>query len=123
VQAVLGGPVQPGQGTELDLPGGTKQSCRWALVKGLGALFVTRTVFTRGEPATNRAQYFEAVAGRLEPVPGDPDQAAWQVGQGDATDVTLHAFRGNAGLEVRVTGVAGKDVKAVRGKVLRLKRW
>jgi hypothetical protein len=65
------------------------------------------------------------LAGRLEPIAGDADGAAWQVGQGDLTDITLHYWRGNTGTEVRVSGVDQKNaaaVSAMRRNVLTLRR-
>jgi hypothetical protein len=93
--------------------------------KGFRSVTVNRTVMTVGSPAENAKSFRSILAGRLEPIPGDADGAAWQVGQGDLTDVTLHYWRNNTGTEVRVGGVASKGnaaVKAMRINVLKLRR-
>jgi len=125
LKAALGFTVGAGHGTEVPFNGGTKLSCLWSEVKGLHSVWLSRTVMTGGDPATNRAAMLKMIAGRIEPIAGDADGAGWQVGQGDVSDVTLHYFRGNAGVEVRVSGVDLKDsaaVAAARRNLLKLKR-
>ncbi|MEW5743572.1 MAG: hypothetical protein AB1938_31965 [Myxococcota bacterium] len=121
----LGFKVAAGKGTELPFNGGTSLSCQWAEEKGFKSVVLNRTVMTAGDPTTNREQQKKHLAGRLEAIPGDPDGAVWQVDQGDLTGVTLHYFRGNTAVEVRVSGVNMKDpaaVSAMRRGVLKLKR-
>lgn len=127
VQTALGFKVKPGKGTEIPFPGGTSFSCQYAPEdkKELRSLTVNRLVTTTGDPVTISRESRKRLAGRLEPVPNDADQAAWQVDQGDLTDVTLHFVRGKATTELRVFGVNQKDaaaVAAMRKRVLMLRR-
>ncbi|MBL8920075.1 MAG: hypothetical protein JNJ54_14515 [Myxococcaceae bacterium] len=123
LKAALGFEVGAGEGTEATFSTGTRLSC---LYKGsTGGVWVNRTVMSTGAPATNAESSRKLLAGRLEPIAGDADGAAWQVGQGDNTDVTLHYWRGNTGTEVRVSGVDQKNraaVSAMRRNVLKLRR-
>ncbi|MCA2981984.1 MAG: hypothetical protein INH41_23875 [Myxococcaceae bacterium] len=126
VSAALGFKVGPGTGTELAFEGGTALSCRWLEEKGLRSLLLNRQVMTRGDAARNRAALARSLAGSVEAIPGDPDGALWQVGQGDLTGVTLHYGRGAVLTEVRVSGVDMKDaasVSAMRRNVLKLRRF
>jgi len=127
VQAALGFKVKSGKGTELPFPGGMSFSCQYAPEdkKELRSLTVNRLVTTSGDAVTNSRESRKRLAGKLEPVPNDADQAGWQVDQGDLTDVTLHYVRGKATTEVRVGGVNQKDaaaVAAMRKRVLTLRR-
>lgn len=122
----LGFPVGSGRGTETSFSGGTSYSCTWGEEKGGRAVSLSRMVLTSGDAAANWEQYKKMLAGRLEPVAGDGDQAVWQVDQGDLTAVSLHYFRGNIATSVRVSGVDMKDPKAVaamRQRVLKLRRF
>lgn len=121
----LGFEVGAGRGTEAASEWGTSYSCTWGEEKGRRSVTVRRMVLTTGDPATNWAQYKKTLAGRLEPIAGDSDQAVWQVDQGDLTGVTLHYFRGNTATAVRVSGVDMQDPRAVAGMrqaVLALRR-
>ncbi len=121
----LGFKVEAGKGTENAFSGGVSTSCRWNEVKGLKSVVLNRQVMSGGDPTANRAGLRKMLAGRLEDIAGDADQAAWQVDQGDLTDVTLHYFRNDTGVEVRVSGVDKRDrraVEAMRRKVLSLRR-
>ncbi|MDX2009942.1 MAG: hypothetical protein SFW67_07130 [Myxococcaceae bacterium] len=125
LKAALGFDVEKGQGTETPFSTGTNLSCEYRAVKGFGTVWVNRTVMTSGSPTVNAAASRKMLAGRLEPVPNDPDGAGWQVDQGDLTHVTLHYWRGNTGTEVRVSGVDQKNaaaVAAMRRNVLSLRR-
>nr|MCU0699979.1 hypothetical protein [Myxococcaceae bacterium] len=125
LKAALGFDVEPGEGTEMPFSTGTNLSCQYKAVKGFGTVWVNRTVMTSGSPTVNAAASRKMLAGRLEPIPNDPDGAGWQVDQGDLTHVTLHYWRGNTGTEVRVSGVDRKNaaaVTAMRRKVLSLRR-
>lgn len=126
LETALGFKLGAGKGSESAFSTGTSFACTYG---GTGserrAVFFKRTVMTSGDPATNTSSMRKMLAGRLEAVAGDPDQAAWQVDQGDLTGVTLHYARGNSFTEVRVTGVNQKDsaaVAAMRKRVLKLRR-
>lgn len=53
--------------------------------------------------AAKQAQ--RALAGKLVPIPGDPDGASFQEGQGDLTDPALHYTRGNVAIQLRIMGI------------------
>ncbi len=121
----LGFPVEAGRGTEVAFSWGTSYSCTWGEERGRRSVTLNRMVLTAGDPATNWFQYKKTLAGRLEPIAGDADQAVWQVDQGDLIGVTLHYFRGNTATSVRISGAEMKDPRAVaamRQAVLTLRR-
>jgi hypothetical protein len=125
LSAALGVPFLEGRGTEYSFATGKSLSCQYTPARGFVHVAVNRQVMTAGDPKVNRASLERMLAGKVEPVAGDPDGAKWQVGQGDLTNVTLHYFRGNTGTEIRVSGVNMKDaaaVAAMRAKVLKLRR-
>lgn len=120
----LGFKVGAGKGTESAFSGGRSLTCQWAELKGLRFVVVNRQLLS-GDAETNRLALRKMLAGRLEDVPRDPDHAAWQVDQGDLTDVTLHYFRDNVGTEVRVSGFDRKNravADELRRRVLTLRR-
>jgi hypothetical protein len=47
----------------------------------------------------------EVLAGKLVPIPNDPDGAAFQEGQGDLTDPALHYLRGATAVDLRILGI------------------
>lgn len=51
------------------------------------------------ELRASRSEWEKRLAGRLEPISGDPDGAKWQVAQGDVTGVTLHYLRNDRYVE------------------------
>jgi hypothetical protein len=68
-------------------------------------------------------------AGKLVPIPNDPDGAAFQEGQGDLTDPSVHYSRGAVAVNLRVSGIYYKDQKdrkqemlAIREKLAKLRR-
>ncbi|MBM4377824.1 MAG: hypothetical protein FJ086_00730 [Deltaproteobacteria bacterium] len=125
LRQALGFPVGAGRGTELAFSGGSSQSCTWREEKGLRSVVLNHVVMTTGAPATNREQLRKHLAGRLEPIAGDPDAAVWQVDHWDVTGVTLHYARGNTFTEVRARGVDLKNsaaVSAMRRALLSLRR-
>lgn len=120
IEAALGFKVSEGRGTEVGFPGGKSLSCNYG---GAGRNGVMLKVERMDKPGAFGGQ--SGVAGKAEPVTGDPDKAYWQVGQGDLTDVALTYVRGNSRTQVRVTGVNAKDkaaVEAMRARVLKLPR-
>lgn len=125
LSAALGFTVGPAQSVTTPFAGGSQLTCAYRETKGLRSVSVSQTEMTVGDSAANAKRFRGMLAGRLEPVPGDADGAAWQVDQGDLTEVTLHWWRNNVGTEVRVGGVDRKDraaVAAMRRKVLTLRR-
>jgi hypothetical protein len=120
IEAALGFKVNPGKGTEVGFAGGKSLSCNYGSA-GRHAVMVNVEKMDRPGAFAGAT----GMAGKAEPVPGDPDKAYWQVGQGDMTDVALTWVRGNSRTQVRVTGVNMKDkaaVDAMRARVLKLPR-
>lgn len=122
----LGFRVNAGTGTELAAGAdATSFSCTWKEASGVRSVILNRTVVTSADPRHALGSTPRVLAGRLEPIAGDADGAAWQVEQGDLTGVTLHYVRGNAATELRVMGVDVKKpavVRALRARVLALPR-
>lgn len=50
-------------------------------------------------------QHYGPLAGNMVKITDDPDNAMFQVGQGDLTDPALHYFRNNVGVQLRILGV------------------
>ncbi|MFN3629710.1 MAG: hypothetical protein ACK4XK_06575 [Casimicrobiaceae bacterium] len=50
-------------------------------------------------------QELHALAGKLVPIPNDPDGAHFQEGQGDLTDPALHYTRGKVAIHLRLMGI------------------
>lgn len=120
IESTLGFKVNEGKGTEVGFPGGKSLSCSYG---SAGRNSVMLKVERMGKPGAFGGA--SGMAGKAEPVAGDPDKAYWQVGQGDLTDVALTYVRGNSRTQVRVTGVNMKDkaaVDAMRARVLKLPR-
>ncbi|MDX2219094.1 MAG: hypothetical protein SF172_08735 [Burkholderiales bacterium] len=68
-------------------------------------------------------------AGKMVPIPNDPDGAAYQEGQGDNTDPAVHYSRGNVAMHLRIMGIYYKDssskqkeLLAIREKLAKLRR-
>lgn len=68
-------------------------------------------------------------AGKMVPIPNDPDGAAYQEGQGDLTDPAVHYSRGNVAMHLRIMGIYYKDPRnkkqdmlAIREKLAKLRR-
>lgn len=69
------------------------------------------------------------LAGKLVPVPGDPDGAVFQEGQGDNTSPTVWYARQGVVVELRALGIWYKDpsrrtaeLEAVRARLAKLRR-
>lgn len=68
-------------------------------------------------------------AGKMVPIPNDPDGAAYQEGQGDNTDPAVHYSRGNVAMHLRIMGIYYKDSRSkpkellvMREKLAKLRR-
>ena len=108
---------------EIPFPGGKSLSCRY---QGKGAntpsLWLKHTVMNN-PAAPENANYFKALAGKLQKVPGDPDGAAWQAHQGDNTQAALVYLRKGVIIEARVTVTPREpSFEATKAKLLRLRR-
>lgn len=120
LEAALGFKVNEGRGTEVGFPGGKSLSCSYG---GTGRHSVMLKLERMDKPGAFDGA--TGMAGKAEPVAGDPDKAYWQVAQGDLTDVALTYVRGTTRTQVRVTGVDMKNkaaVDAMRARVLKLPR-
>lgn len=108
---------------EIPFPGGKALGCRY---QGKGAntpsLWLKHTVMNN-PAAPENANYFKALAGKLQKVPGDPDGAAWQAHQGDNTQAALVYLRKGVIVEARVTVTPREPgFEATKAKLLRLRR-
>lgn len=115
-------------GLSMNLGPATMQDCRYKLAQG-GREFTLMLKTMRYTRTVTPAQHFESLAGRLTPVPGDPDGARFQEGQGDLTDPALHYFRGGVGVELRLMGTwytgtsaTPKELDAWRKKLATVRR-
>lgn len=77
--------------------------------------------------AAERAMLTKMYAGKMEPIAGDADGAAWQTGLGDLEAVTLFYFRNGVQTQIRVA-LPNADMKKpdkvadMRKRVLALRR-
>ena len=71
----------------------------------------TKKDFDQQEP-----QLVKFLAGKLQPIKGDPDKAFWQVDQGDLTATSLNYVHGLSLVNVRLSA------KGYEAKVLKLRR-
>lgn len=102
----------------------TRQSCRYDSKN--------YTVLVQAQVYQNVADAKKAnmiAAGKLVPIPNDPDGATYQEGQGDNTDPALNYVRGNVAMHVRIMGIYYKDSRskkqdliAIRQKLAKLRR-
>ncbi|TAG49995.1 MAG: hypothetical protein EAZ30_01655 [Betaproteobacteria bacterium] len=110
-------------GKEMAFTGGKLVSCRYTnsdVTKP--ALWLNQTVMDDPKNPYN-ATSFKMMAGKLTPVPGDADGAAWQDNQGDLTNATLHYLRNGAIIELRVTvSPRDKAYADIRAKLPKLRR-
>jgi|JRYK01.1.fsa_nt_gb hypothetical protein len=97
-------------GLRLDMGGSTLQDCRYKLKldRREFTLMLKTTTYNR---SVDPQQHYQALAGRLTPVPNDPDQARLQEGQGDLTSPAVHYFRRGVGVELRLLGTYYQDLK------------
>jgi len=115
-------------GMSIPLGSGSIQDCRYRLKAG-SREFTLMLKTTRYGGNASAARHFDALAGRLTPVPNDPDGARVQDNQGDATSPAVHYFRNGAGVELRLLGTyydglkpAPAEITAWQKKLLALPR-
>ncbi|MDP3701766.1 MAG: hypothetical protein Q8R72_12755 [Hylemonella sp.] len=111
-------------GMEFKSGGMTMRDCRYSS-KG----YSLRVGTTVHPAATGAKDAVRALAGRLQPIPNDPDGAAFQVDQGDATSPTLHYARNTLAVELRIMGTYYSDprnkageLRAMQQKLARVRR-
>ena len=109
-------------GREDPYPGGRVLHCRYE-AKGAGAFPVSLNLVVMDDANSKDTSYLKMMAGRMEPIAGDPDGAMFQADQGDLTNATLHYLRRGVLVETRVW-VGPKDPKfsALRDKIATLRR-
>lgn len=108
---------------EMPYPGGARLTCKYAPVKTAGpALAVNVTLMD--DPAQGDSQaFFSRMAGKMEPVPNDPDKAVWQFDQVASAEPVLYYARQGAIVELRVTVDKGDPrYTAIRQGLARLRR-
>lgn len=108
---------------EMPYPGGARLTCRYPPVKTAGpALAVNVTLMD--DPAQGDSQaFFSRMAGKMEPVPNDPDKAVWQFDQVASAQPVLYYARQGAIVELRVTVDKGDPrYTAIRQGLARLHR-
>lgn len=120
--------VEAKPGMSIPLGSGSIQDCRYKLKSG-NREFTLMLKTTRYGAKASAAQHFDMLAGRLTPVPNDPDGARVQDNQGDATSPAVHYFRNGAGVELRLLGTyyeglqpAAAEITAWQKKLLALPR-
>lgn len=125
LQSALGVSFSEGKaGPPLSASTVTMHSCRYES-KGY-------TVRVESQVYQNAADAKKAAsigAGKMVPIPNDPDGAAYQEGQGDNTDPAVHYSRGNVAMHLRIMGIYYKDSRskpkellAIREKLAKLRR-
>ncbi len=121
--AALGFAVADGTpGREDAYPGGRMLHCRYE-AKGSGTFLVTFNLLVMDDANSKDASYLKMMAGKMEPIPADPDGAMFQADQGDLTNATLHYLRRGVTVEARVWA-GPKDPKfgVIRDKLAKLRR-
>jgi len=103
-------------GMSIPLGSGSIQDCRYKLKAG-NREFTLMLKTTRYGGNASAAQHFDMLAGRLTPVPNDPDGARVQDGQGDATSPAVHYFRKSTGVELRLLGTYYDGLKPAAGEI------
>ena len=104
----LGAGFQEGKvGMEIPAAGMVLRDCRYQS-RDI-TLMVKSTVFT--QPADARKS-LAIMAGKLTPLPNDPDGAVVQSDQGDLTSPALHYARQGVAIELRILGIYYKGLKS-----------
>jgi hypothetical protein len=110
-------------GTERPFDGGRALSCHYSnkdLLKP--SMWLNQVAADKPDDPSLR-EYFMQMAGKMDMVPGDPDQAAWQTQQGDLSSAALHYLRKGTQVEARLTiGPKDAQYEEVRRKLLKLRR-
>ncbi len=109
-------------GREDSYPGGRLLRCRYE-TKGAGAFAVSFNLLVMDDANSKDASYMTMMAGKMDPIAGDPDGAMFQADQGDLTNATLHYLRRGVTVEARVW-IGPKDPKfgAIRDQLAKLRR-
>jgi hypothetical protein len=109
LKTALGLEVEAGKAAPaMPFSGGTSLGCDY-YGKTVTAPSVRVNQIVMDDPAqADPKSYATMLAGKMEPVPNDPDRAMWQGNQGDLTNATLQYARAGVLVEVRV-GVRPSD--------------
>ena len=127
LQAAFGVAFAEGQANpEMNMGEGIRRDCRYASKDY--TIRVGSTFYPKAAPSRDVAR--SLLAGKLVPIANDPDGAAYQEAQGDATDPAVHYVRGPLSVELRILGTyykdlanKQKDMLALREKLARLRRF
>jgi hypothetical protein len=125
LQAVFGVPFKDGAaGADFSAGGATMRTCRYKSKNY--TLSVNISAYASSTDAKTQEKY---LAGKLVPIPKDPDGAAFQQGQGDLTDPALHYLRGAMSVDLRILGIyyAGlkpteAEFKGMQQKLAKIRR-
>jgi hypothetical protein len=125
LQAVFGVPFKDGKaGADFSAGGVTMRTCRYESKNY--TLSVNISAYASAADAKTQEKY---LAGKLVPIPKDPDGAAFQQGQGDMTDPALHYLRGATSVDLRILGIyyAGlkpteAEFKGMQQKLAKIRR-
>lgn len=124
LNTALGLDVEAGKARPaMPFSGGTPLGCDY-YGKSVAVPSVRVNQIVMDDPAqADPKTYAPTLAGKMEPVPNDPDLAMWQGNQGDLTNATLHYARGGVLVEVRV-GVRPADptFQAMKQRLTKLRR-
>jgi hypothetical protein len=123
--AAFGVPFDDGKGTTRQISGGTSLHCTYVERQGSRSVILNQLVMAPAQLRASRSEWEKRLAGRLEPIVGDPDDAKWQVAQGDLTGITIHYLRSDRQVEFRLMGpgvTQGAAVAQWRTKVLSIRR-
>ncbi|MFZ1387438.1 MAG: hypothetical protein WBP46_12700 [Thiolinea sp.] len=103
---------------EVPFAGGTQLSC---LYTGEQPATVTVNKLLMEDPQMMQGME-EFLAGSLEPIPNDPDQAQWQTGDAGLSDLTLHYVRADNSVDIRLMGIDQAEWPVMKPKLIALRR-
>lgn len=108
---------------ELPFPGGKTLGCRYQGKSPKTPSLWLKFTAMNNPAAPENVNYFKSLAGKLQKVPGDPDGAMWQTGQGDNSHAALVYLRKGVIVEARVLLAPQQGgFEAVKAKLLSLRR-
>lgn len=103
---------------EVPFAGGTQLSCQYTGEQS-ATVMVNKLAMQDPKMLEGMEQF---LAGSLESIPNDPDQAQWQTSDSGLHDLTLHYVRAGNSIDVRLMGVDENDWSTVKQKLVELHR-
>lgn len=108
ISKALQTPIEEGKlGLEIPGAGVVMRDCRYKSKNF--SVMVKTSRYSNPAAAQDAAKL---LAGKLRPIPNDPDGAVIQEGQGDATTPAVFYVRNGVAVELRVLGIYYKDLKS-----------